>query len=201
MKGTIMNSKTKLAIAIAMGCAALAAPTRAWAQDEDKAAAETKPVKVIHEKPSMGPEGVAYAGASVSATPYVLLGWFPAKDFTLAAGLGMTINGNGSATSPLTGLKGDSNAQVGSDVVLAAAYFVVDKFPFAMGPEVVFTGSMAPGTAFDTVVVAPMWALRVAPWSAPIALGTNLGVSIAMVHGAKPTANLTTNGLDVLFAF
>jgi hypothetical protein len=113
----------------------------------------------------------------------------------------MSINGNGSATSPLTGLKGDSGATVGADLVMAAAYFIVDKFPFAAGPELVVTGSMAPGMPFDTTVVSPMIALRYAPWAAPVAIGTDLGVAIAMVHGEKPTAGLTTNGLDILFAF
>jgi hypothetical protein len=177
---------------------AAATPTRASAEEVEPASPETKnakPTKLV------GPEGVAYVGASVSATPYILLGYFLAKDFTVAGGLGMAINGNGGATSPLTGLKGDSNANVGADLVLAMAYFVVDKFPFAAGPELVVTGSMAPGMPFDTTVLSPMVALRYTPWAAPIAIGTDIGVAIAMVHGEKPSAGLTTNGLDVIFAF
>jgi hypothetical protein len=195
-----------LCLAASTGVAALF-PTRARADDDDAPAAkvvaspETKTAKPEKEKPSLGPQGAVYTGASVSATPYILLGWFPAKDFTIAGGLGMSINGNGSATSPLTGLKGNTNATVGADLVLAMAYFVIDKFPFAMGPELVVTGSLAPGNPFDTTVVSPMLALRYAPWAAPVAIGTDLGVAIAMVHGEKPTAGLTTNGLDIIFAF
>jgi hypothetical protein len=162
-------------------------------------AGETK--KPEKEKPSLGPQGALYTAAAVSANPYVLFGWFPAKDFTVAAGLGLSINGNGSALSPLTGLKGDSNANVGSDLVLAAMYFVVDKFPFAMGPEIVVIGSVAPGSPFDMTIVEPMWGLRYAPWNAPIAIGTDVGMSIAMAKGAKPIAGLTTSGLDIVFAF
>jgi hypothetical protein len=185
------------ALSVAAVLAASLAPSRALAAEDD-AAPETKNAKPVK---TMGPEGVGYTAASVSATPYILLGYFLAKDFTVAGGLGMSINGNGSATSPLTGLKGDSNATVGADLVMAAAYFVVDKFPFAMGPEIVVTGSVAPGRPFDTAVVSPMIALRYAPWAAPVAIGTDLGVAIAMVHGEKPTAGLTTSGLDILFAF
>jgi hypothetical protein len=187
-----------LALCLATASIASLVPARAMADDEP-AAPETKNAKPT--KPLVGPEGAAYAGASVSASPYILLGYFLAKDFTVAGGLGLSINGNGGATSPLTGLKGDSNAMVGSDLVLAMAYFVIDKFPFAMGPEVVVTGSMAPGNPFDTTIVSPMIALRYVPWSAPVAIGTDLGIAIAMVHGEKPTAGLTTNGLDIIFAF
>jgi hypothetical protein len=185
-----------LSLSAALAISSVLAPSVAFAaEDEDKPPPPAKAEKLV------GPEGAAYAGASVSATPYILLGYFLAKDFTVAGGLGMTINANGGATSPLTGLKGDSNANVGADVVLAMAYFIVDKFPFAMGPEVVFTGSVAPGNPFDTAVISPMWALRYAPWAAPVAIGTDLGVAISMVHGEKATAGLTTNGLDIIFAF
>ncbi|MGO8992162.1 MAG: hypothetical protein ACLQVI_02460 [Polyangiaceae bacterium] len=179
-------------------------PSLAYADDDTTEtpppAPETKNAKPTNAK-LVGPEGAAYAFTSVSASPYILLGYFLAKDFTVAGGLGMSINGNGGASSPLTGLKGDSNANVGADLVLAMAYFVVDKFPFAAGPEVVLTGSMAPGNPFDTTIISPMIALRVAPWAAPVAIGTDIGVAIAMVHGMKPTAGLTTNGLDIIFAF
>jgi hypothetical protein len=197
---TMGHGMIRAALAAACALMVTTAASRARAADEEESAApETK--AAAHAKPDMGKQGTVYAGTAVSSSPYVLLGYFPAKDFTIAAGLGLTVNGNGSAASPLTGLKGDANAQVGSDLVLAMAYFVVDKFPFAMGPEIVMTGSMAPGSPFDTVVVAPMWALRVAPWAAPVAIGTDLGMSVAMAHGAKPMASLTTNGLDILFAF
>jgi hypothetical protein len=172
----------------------------AEATDSSKVDADKGEPKV-KEKPSLGPQGALYTAASVSANPYVLFGYFPVKDFTIAAGMGMSINGNGGATSPLTELKGNANANVGADVVLAAMYFVVDKHPFAMGPEVVVVGSVAPGSPFDTTIVEPMWGLRYAPWAAPIAIGTDVGVSIAMVHGAKPVAGLTTSGLDIVFAF
>ena len=196
-----------LCLAVSSFLGTIGLPSRALAADDDETPAskvavapETKTAKPEKEK-SLGPQGAVYTGASVSATPYILLGWFPAKDFTVAGGLGLSINGNGGASSPLTGLKGDSGATVGSDIVLAMAYFIVDKFPFAAGPEIVVTGSIAPGNPFDTTVVSPMLALRYAPWAAPVAIGTDLGVAIAMVHGAKPTAGLTTNGLDILFAF
>lgn len=187
-----------------LGSTSLASGTARAADDEappEARIAGERPAKPEKEKPSLGPQGAVYTGASVSATPYILLGYFLAKDFTVAGGLGLAINANGGAKSPLTGLKGDSNATVGSDLVLAMAYFIIDKFPFAMGPELVVTGSIAPGDPFATTVVSPMVALRYAPWAAPVAIGTDLGVAIAMVHGEKPSAGLTTNGLDILFAF
>jgi len=85
--------------------------------------------------------------------------------------------------------------------MLDLMYFVHDKAPFAMGPELNLIGSLSPNYPLSVIVFTPMWALRYSPWKAPIAIGTGLGMSLAFARGAKPVANLATQGLDIVYAF
>jgi hypothetical protein len=137
----------------------------------------------------------------VSTTPALLFGYFPIDHLATTVGLGFQYDGNGSPTSPLTGIKGDSNNRIGSDLFLDVLYFVHDVAPFAMGPELNFIGSLSPNYPMTMVIVTPLWALRYAPWKAPIAIGTGLGMSLAFEKGAKPVASLATQGLDIVYAF
>ena len=160
---------------------------------------------VAHEKAPkhayMGPQGAFFTGASVSSLPAVLFGYFPVDHLATTVGLGFTYDANGSPTSPLTGIKGAPNNRVGSDMFLDVIYFVHDQVPFAMGPELNFIGSLSPNYPMTAVVLTPMWALRYAPWKAPIAIGTGLGVSFTFVRDLKPMASLATQGLDIVYAF
>ena len=149
----------------------------------------------------LGPQGVFFTGATVSALPAVLLGYFPVNHLATTVGLGFTYNANGSPTSPLTGIKGAPNNTIGSDVFLDVLDFVHDKAPFAMGPELNFIGLLSPNYPFTAVVVSPLWALRYAPWKAPISIGTGLGVSFTFVREMKPMVGLATQGLDIAYAF
>ena len=157
--------------------------------------------KLPHKKAYMGHQGTFFTGASVSSLPAVLFGYFPVDELATTVGLGFTYNGNGFPESPLTGIKGASNNRVGSDLFLDLIYFVHDDGPFAMGPELNFIGSMSPNVPMTAVVLTPMWALRYAPWKAPIAIGTGLGVGFTFVKGAQPVAALATQGLDIVYAF
>jgi len=165
------------------------------AKDEAAAGRGKKEVAIL------GRHGSFFTGASVSSLPAVLFGYFPVDELATTVGLGFTYDGNGFPTSPLTGIKGAVNNRVGSDLFLDVMYFVHDKAPFAMGPELNFVGSLSPNVPLTAVVVTPLWALRYAPWRAPIAIGTGLGVSFAFVKGAQPVASVATQGLDIVYAF
>jgi hypothetical protein len=149
----------------------------------------------------MGHEGTFFTGASVSSLPAVLFGYFPADELATTVGLGFNYDGNGFPTSPLTGVKGAANNKVGSDLFLDVIYFVHVEGPFAMGPELNFIGSLSPNVPMTATIVTPMWALRYAPWKAPIAIGTGLGVSFTMIKDLKPMVALATQGLDIVYAF
>jgi hypothetical protein len=209
---TISGAMLKLGLALGLSLAA----TPAFADDEatpkeDAPAAkeDSKPTqkdeapteKPKKHKASMGPQGAFFTGAAVSSLPAVLLGYFPVDDLATTVGLGFSYNGNGGVISPLTGVKGTANNKIGEDLFLDLIYFVHDQGPFAMGPELNFISSLSPDYAGSTIVLTPMWALRYAPWKAPIAIGTGLGVGFTFTKGAQPVASLATQGLDLVYAF
>jgi poly(hydroxyalkanoate) depolymerase family esterase len=169
--------------------------------DAPKAEAHRNPDKALSKPAILGPQGAFYTGAAVSTTPAALFGFFPLDHLATTVGLGFTYNGNGAPTSPLTAVKGAPNNRVGSDLMLDVMYFVHDVAPFAMGPELNFLTSLSPNYPATVIVVTPMWALRYAPWRAPIAIGTGIGMSFAFTRGAQPVASLSTQGLDIVYAF
>ena len=210
-----METMVKLGVGLGIGLGLALSATPAFADDEDATkedapvAKEDKPPqkdeapaeKPKKHKASMGPQGTFFTGAAVSSLPAVLLGYFPVDDLATTVGLGFNYNGNGSVISPLTGVKGTPNNKIGEDLFLDLIYFVHDQGPFAMGPELNFISSLSPDYAGSTIVLTPMWALRYAPWKAPIAIGTGLGVGFTFTKGAKPMAALATQGLDLVYAF
>lgn len=167
------------------------------APPKDQAATDAKPKKTA----SLGPQGAFFTGAAVSSLPAVLFGYFPIDDLATTVGLGFTYNGNGAVAAPLTGVKGTENNKIGEDLFLDLIYFVHDQGPFAMGPELNLITSLSPNNPATVVVFTPMWALRYAPWKAPIAIGTGLGVGFTFQKGAQPMASLATQGLDLVYAF
>ncbi|HEY3819243.1 MAG TPA: PHB depolymerase family esterase [Polyangiaceae bacterium] len=202
------RAKALTAAALFAGVFTLLFSSPARAQDDDVPSADTPPAgekttpKPSSTKPAiLGPQGAFYTGAAVSTTPAALLGYFPVDHLATTVGLGFTYDGNGTPTSPLTGIKGATNNRIGSDLFLDVIYFVHDVAPFAMGPELNFIGSLSPNYPMTMVIFTPMWALRYAPWKAPIAIGTGVGMSLAFEKGAKPVASLSTQGLDIVYAF
>jgi hypothetical protein len=196
-RGKAVVSAIALAACLTIG----ASPARA---DEDSPPPSDVPApneKPTHKPAILGPQGAFFTGAAVSTTPAVLFGYFPVDHLATTVGLGFTYDGNGTPTSPLTGIKGASNNRIGSDLFLDVLYFVHDVAPFAMGPELNFISSLSPNYPMTTVIVTPMWALRYSPWKAPIAIGTGLGMSLAFTRGEKPVASLATQGLDIVYAF
>lgn len=196
-----------LAFAAALSLAPRAARAEPVSLDDEPAppaekTAKDEAPKEKAEKPAyLGPQGAWYTGAAVSSTPAILLGYFPVDHLATTVGLGLEYNANGAPASPLTGIKGTANNHVGADLFLDVIYFVHDKAPFAMGPELNFIGSLAPNYPMSVVVVTPMWALRYAPWKAPVAIGTGLGMSMAFAKNEKPVLGLATQGLDIVYAF
>jgi len=196
------RGKALVAAALCAGSCTLLHATLARAQDDAPSADSPPPGEKPAPKPAyLGHQGTFFTGAAVSTTPAALFGYFPVDHLATTVGLGFTYDGNGTPTSPLTGIKGASNNRIGSDLFLDVLYFVHDVAPFAMGPELNFIGSLSPNYPMTMVIFTPLWALRYAPWKAPIAIGTGIGMSLAFEKGAKPVASLATQGLDIVYAF
>jgi hypothetical protein len=204
----------KISIACSIACVLALSTSIAYADDDDSppgltpapAAAPTPAPPPAKEAPSIGPKGLWYTDGHVSASEsqnFLSLGYFPAKDFTLYGGLGFTYNPNGSQKDALGAFTSTpATDKFSADLVLAAAYFCVDKFPVGMGPEVAILANVAPNTPFSNKVIEAAWALRYAVLP-HLALGTDLGISatfIASPAGVKnPTISTLAFGLHVIY--
>jgi len=132
-------------------------------------------------------------------SPFIIGAVVPTDHVLLGAGLSFDYNGHG-----LTDAAGNtSRDKVASNLVLAAQYMVVDRSPFAMGPELFMVGSLAPGSAFEHLLLRPAWAFWYCPWHGPIAVGSALAVEIQVPtqSGQKPILNLLTPGLRLGYIF
>ena len=177
--------------------------TAAPAAAPDPTPAPPPPTK---EALSIGPKGLWYTDGHVSAAEsqnFLSLGYFPVKDFTLYGGLGFTYNPNGGQKDALGAFTSTpATDKFSGDLVLAAAYFCVDKFPVGMGPEVAILGNIAPNTPFSNTVVEVAWALRYAVLP-HLALGTDLGISATFIESPanvkNPTISTLAFGLHVIY--
>jgi hypothetical protein len=210
----------KLSITCSIACAMALSTSVAFAEDEitidpesppgmtaaPKAAPDPTPAPPPKAAPSIGPQGLWYTDGHVSASEsgnFLSLGYFPVKDLTLYGGLGFTYNPNGGQKDMLGAFTATpATDKFSADLVLAAAYFCVDKFPVGMGPEVAILANVAPNTPFSNKVIEAAWALRYAVLP-HVALGTDLGISatfIASPAGVKnPTISTLAFGLHIIY--
>jgi hypothetical protein len=119
----------------------------------------------------------------------------------------LTLAGNsGSVLFAIGGiLKYDGNVAEGMDKTSASAvldlgYMVHNRFPFAMGPEVVFIPELAP-KGFGTNVVQAGWAFWYAPWNIPAVIGTAAFVNIVLPDGGKAVITTVTPAVRIVFGF
>jgi len=145
------------------------------------------------ESPPVLKQGYAGVLGGVNDSPFLLGAIAPIDHMLIGAGLSLNYSGYGQKDAAGNVL----NDKVASNLALAVQYMVVDKSPFAMGPEIFLVGSLAPGKAFDYLLVRPGWGFWYTPWSAPIAIGSALAVEITVPtqSGQKLTLGALTPGL------
>jgi hypothetical protein len=206
---------TTVKLLSAVGIALTLSSTAALADGDAAPDAEAPPASQPAADPPPTPKphklvglhaGLVYTDSHVTQAEsgnFLALGWFPANDFTIYAGLGMTYNPNGEVKDAL-GLSGTASDKFAADLVLAAGYFVIDnpKRNIYMGPEVVWIGNIAPESFADVSVVEVAWAIRYGLWKTPVAIGTDLGVSFTGLYGVKgPTIATVPFGLHIVYSF
>ena len=133
---------------------------------------------------------------------FLAVGWFPANDFTIYAGLGPDLQPERWREAIALGAGGTMSDKVGSDLVLAAGYFVIDnpKRNIYMGPELVWITNIRPMSFADVSVVEAAWAIRYGIPHTPIAIGTDLGVTVTTAYGVKgPMISTAPFGLHIVF--
>lgn len=112
-----------------------------------------------------------------------------------AAGVGLKYDPNGLMPPPANKDKFSFTA------FLSTSYMVYNTYPFAMGPELAWVTSLAPGKAITGYSqLQPGWALWYAPWNAPILIGTALQLPITFTKGRKATLETTYPGIRVIWA-
>jgi hypothetical protein len=85
-------------------------------------------------------------------------------------------------------------------LVLSLGYMVHNVFPFAMGPEADFIGSLAP-KAFDDNSLRLGWAFWYAPWNIPCIIGTAAFVNLDFPPGLKSRISTVTPAVRIVFGF
>ncbi len=143
--------------------------------------------KAPAEEPIMFRQGLFGLLGGVSATPSVLAAATVADHTFVGIGGSFTWNGNGSSDGNLsTGANPPTatvNNKFNSNLILAVQYMVIDKLPFAIGPEITMVGSLAPERVFTTLIFEPGVAFWYAPFRAPLVLGSALDAEIITQNG------------------
>jgi len=129
--------------------------------------------------------------------------------FSVGIGIGFTYFSN----APLAAV-GD-NTKFAVNGVIFGAYYVYNKFPFAMGPELAITtelagpGDSAPapgvtvtGGVFNPITILPGWQFLYAPFNAPVLFGTAIDLAIVIPKSGGTTIVTTLEPeLRIVYAF
>jgi hypothetical protein len=175
--------------------------------------------KAPPEEPIMFRKGLFGVLGAVNDSPTILPAATVADHFFVGVGLQFAWNDNTSATG---GLASASNPpctaatattpsscpggahKFNSNLVVAGEYMIIDKLPFALGPELTILGSLAPDRVFTTLVFEPGIAFWYAPFRAPLVLGSALDAEIITQNGptaAKAQVTILTPGLRLGYIF
>ncbi len=175
--------------------------------------------KAPAEEPIMFRQGLFGVLGAVNDSPTVLPAMTVADHFFVGVGLQFAWNDNTSATG---GLASASNPpctvatattpsscpggahKFNSNLVVAGEYMIIDKLPFALGPELTVLGSLAPDRVFTTLVFEPGIAFWYAPFRAPLVLGSAIDAEIITQNGptaAKAQVTILTPGLRLGYIF
>jgi hypothetical protein len=137
--------------------------------------------------------GYSFVGG-ISESPVLGFGW-NVDALLFAAGVGLKYDANGLMPPPADKDKFSLTAFV------SASYMAYNTYPFAMGPELAWVTSLAPGDAVTQYSqLQPGLALWYAPWNAPILIGTALQLPITFTKGRKATIETTYPGIRVIWA-
>jgi len=151
------------------------------------------------QAPPILPAGLWGVIGGANDSPFIIAATTPVDHLVVGAGLSFNYNGYGQRDAAGNVL----NDKVASSLVLTTEYMVVDRAPFAMGPELFLVGSLAPGKALDYLLVRPAWAFWWTPWNGSVAIGSALAVEIQVPtqRDQKTIVNLLTPGIRLGYIF
>ena len=150
----------------------------------------------IKEAPILFKKGLYGVLGGFSNSPFLIGAIAPADHALIGFGLSLTYNGNGNVEGAAT----PTTNKTAANIYLAFQYMLIDKAPFALGPEIQAIYQVAPSTpagvsGLNTLVLLPGLAFWYAPFHAGLALGAALDVQIAIPAGASTIVNTLTPGV------
>jgi len=172
-------------------------------------AAEPRPVQLRPaapppDEPLFSGGGVAIQGG-LGSSQQILLS-FNASAALFGLGLGFGYNQGGVSVGPVTtNPDGSTNASTETISFQLAAYFAYMAYnikPLAFGPEIDFDAQLAPGTPFQVSTLVPGFAVWYAPFpTAPLLIGTMLGLRIGFTGYGNPTVSTDYPGVRLRWGF
>lgn len=123
--------------------------------------------------------------------------------FSVGIGVGFLYSSKG------FGIPGD-NTKFALQGTIFGAYYVYNKFPFAMGPELALTtelagigdGPASTSGVFNPLTILPGWQFLYAPFNAPVLVGTALDLAILIPKsGGSTIVTSLQPELRVVYAF
>jgi hypothetical protein len=126
-------------------------------------------------------------------------------DEPVFAGGGVAIQGGVGQGAVSMNPDGSINASTETISFQLAAYFAYMAYntkPLAFGPEIDFDAQLAPGTPFQVSTLVPGFAVWYAPFpSAPLLIGTMLGLRIGFLGYGNPTVSTDYPGVRLRWGF
>lgn len=150
------------------------------------------------DEPVFSGGGVAIQGG-LGSSQQILLS-FNASAALFGLGLGFGYNQAG--VIPNVGGTDASTETIAFQLAAYVAYMAYNTKPLAFGPELDFEAQLAPGTPFEVSTLVPGFAVWYAPFpSAPLLLGTMLGLRIGFTGYGNPTVSTDYPGVRLRWGF
>jgi hypothetical protein len=166
--------------------------------------AQLRPVALPPDEPVFAGGGVAIQGG-LGSTQQILLS-FNASSALFGLGLGFGYNqggvGQGAVSMNPDGSINASTETISFQLAAYFAYMAYNTKPLAFGPEIDFDAQLAPGTPFQVSTLVPGFAVWYAPFpSAPLLIGTMLGLRIGFLGYGNPTVSTDYPGVRLRWGF
>ncbi len=139
-----------------------------------------------------GPVGSALT--FVSDSPALIGGVGFDGGLFLGAGFSLDFN-------PNVANDGEESASVHTSLILYGFYAVHNEAPVALGPELLLHANLTPGDVLSPFVIQPGFAFYVAPFDAPVLIGSALSLQIVTQRGEDPAIKTLSPALRFGWVF
>lgn len=136
--------------------------------------------------------GIGTMGSVNFDRPSLGIAFLPVDHMQVGINVGMQYSEGGLFVTPPNLATPVPVGNWSANALVAIEYMVVDKYPFAMGPQFAFATTFAPGDAFDVLSFMPAWGFWYAPFNAPIGIGSGMGLNITLTRADNNSPYMTS---------